>query len=77
MYTFATRSFVTDFNGARVAVKKDEVWAADDPFVKRHPDAFGEPSKIRRTTPAPRVETAAQPPGRSRLGRPAAKTVDL
>jgi hypothetical protein len=50
-------------------VKEGERWAADDPFVKRHPGAFKAPDvgDIRTSVAEPaRVETATKAPGEKR-----------
>lgn len=61
---FARYSFVTDFDGRAVHVRQGEAWAAEDPFVAAHPDAFG-PGQLRRTAA---VETATRAPGEMRRG---------
>jgi hypothetical protein len=65
---FATASCVTEFGGRAVHLNAGETWAADDPFVKAHPDMFGPPPQVRRTgpPPAPRVERATRAPGEKR-----------
>lgn len=65
---FATVSCVTEFDGRSVHVNAGEAWAADDGFVKTHPDMFGPPPRVRRTGPAPvpKVERATRAPGEKR-----------
>jgi hypothetical protein len=52
-----------------VLITQGERWAADDPFVKRHPGAFVVPDEndIRTTVAKPtRVEQATKAPGEKR-----------
>lgn len=67
MYVYATATTIV--GPGRVRIYEGEVWAADDPVVKAHPDLFSDtPSKLRRTAPAP-VETASAAPGEKRRTR--------
>lgn len=68
-----TDTIVADPSGNKHRVHKGEVWADDDPVVKAHPHLFAdEPTRLRRTAPAP-VEEATAVPGvkrsTSRKGR--------
>jgi hypothetical protein len=60
--------WVQEPNGP-VLLEAGERWAADDPFVKRHPGAFTEPDEndIRTSVAKPaRVEQATKAPGEKR-----------
>lgn len=51
-----------------VILRKGEVWAADDPFVRQHRDLFtDEPPRVRRTV-APVEQATAEPGERRRRG---------
>lgn len=60
---------------APLTLRTGDVWAADDPYVKAHPEYFGDipESKIRRSAPAvakpPKVERATRAPGERRAPR--------
>lgn len=66
---WAKASCVTEFEGRSVHVNANEVWDADDPFVRENPDMFSAHGPVRstglRTKP---VETAMQRPGETRRG---------
>lgn len=68
-YVYAISDAVAYEDGKRLALSKDQIWDADDPFVKARPDLFTEvPKKVNRTTPAP-VEAATAAPGEKRGAR--------
>lgn len=51
--------------GGIVRLSEGAVWAADDPFVRAHPEMFADaPSKVNRTVPV--VEQATKAPGEKR-----------
>jgi len=72
-YVFAVATATVRHDGQLVRVRKGDVWAGDDPFVKAHPEMFSnEPDSVRRTVApvakrAP-VETATAEPGVQRAG---------
>jgi hypothetical protein len=69
MYVFANCDAVAYEDGKRLQVTKDQIWDANDPFVKARPDLFSSvPKKVNRTTPAP-VEAATAAPGEKRATR--------
>jgi hypothetical protein len=50
-----------------VTLVPGEAWAADDPFVKAHPEKFAlEPPRIRRTVARQVIEQASKAPGEKR-----------
>ncbi len=66
MYVFANCDAVAYEDGKRLQLVKDQIWDANDPFVKARPDLFSpSPKKVNRTTPAP-VEAASAAPGEKR-----------
>jgi hypothetical protein len=58
----ALTSFV---GGAGLTVIKGDLFAADDPIVKKHPTLFG-PVALRRSGSEPRIEQATAAPGEKR-----------
>ena len=63
VYAISTTNTARD--GLIFRLAEGEVWDADDPLVKAHPDLFSkEPTKVRRS--APRVERATAAPGERR-----------
>jgi hypothetical protein len=49
-HVFSKAKTIIGHDGAAVRLYENEVWAADDPVVKAHPDAFSsEPTTVRRT----------------------------
>jgi hypothetical protein len=61
----ALTSFV---GGAALTVIEGDLFAADDPIVKKHPKLFG-PVALRRSVPEQRVEQATAGPGEKRGAR--------
>jgi hypothetical protein len=57
-------AWLAEPNGS-VMVTEGDVWAADDPLVKRHPGAFraADDADVKRSAP---VETATSAPGEKR-----------
>ena len=52
--------------GRKIRLAEGDVWDADDPFVKAHPELFSvEPTKVKRTAPT-KVEQATAAPGEKR-----------
>jgi len=73
-YMYPTTTLVAGYDGGRVHINVDQVWEADDPFVKSHPDLFSDvPQKVHRTTTAPVIETATAAPGEVRNTRRGSK----
>lgn len=66
--------FTSKDDGTPLSLRSGDVWAADDPYVKAHPEYFGDvpESKIHRSAPAaakpqpPKVERATRAPGERR-----------
>lgn len=57
---------LTSFVGsASIVVVKGDLYAGDDPLVKKHPSLFG-PVTVKRSGPADRVEQATAAPGEKR-----------
>ena len=66
MYVFPVSNAVAAHDGGRVHLSVDQVWDADDPFVKARPELFRDtPLNVLRTT-APVVEQATAAPGETR-----------
>lgn len=68
-YVFATATLSTSdpSTGLIVSLTEGEVWASDDPFVLARPTFFtNQPPRLRRTRPAPAIETATKAPGESK-----------
>ena len=62
----ALTSFVGAVGKAEVYVYQGELYAEDDPIVKKHPTLFG-PVVVRRSVPAaPVIEQATAAPGEKR-----------
>jgi hypothetical protein len=61
----ALTSFVGAVGKAEITIRKGDLFASDDPIVRKHPKLFG-PVEVRRTGPAPRVEQATAAPGEKR-----------
>lgn len=55
------------WDGGRVRLSEGDLWAADDPFVKAHPDLFTDdaPARMIHRTVAP-IEQATRRPGERR-----------
>ena len=71
-YKFANSTCVVHFDGRRLQTEVDQIWAADDEFVKARPDLFNDaPSHV--NTIAPVVEQATAAPGEKRATKRAAK----
>ena len=65
-FVFATATLSTSNpeTGLIVSLSEGETWAADDPFVIARPSFFSaQPPRLRRTRPAPSIETATKSPG--------------
>lgn len=67
-YVFAASTCVVAWTPRPIRLEAGEAWAADDPFVRAHPDKFvTDPGKLRRTVAAqPVVELATKAPGERR-----------
>lgn len=61
----ALASFVGAVGKDEVRVREGDLFASDDPIVRKHPALFG-PVVVRRTGAAPRVEAATAAPGEKR-----------
>jgi hypothetical protein len=69
MYVFAASTTIYAEPGkGKIHLTADEPWAADDPFVRAHPELFvAHPSNPKRTVaPRPAVEQATAAPGERR-----------
>lgn len=69
-YVFASASVSVRVPGETypVPVRRGEVWYAEDPFVKAHPDLFSDdPPRARGSEPE--VEQATAAPGEKRATR--------
>ena len=72
MYVWSTAATVVRWNGGIVRLSLDQVWIADDPFVKAHPAMFTSSPPAASTTTNPRgvvirpVEAATKAPGERR-----------
>lgn len=56
--------------GERVVVRAGDAWAADDPFVKAHPDLFSTDAKHARRAASDVVEEKTANPGRKAQVKP-------
>jgi hypothetical protein len=57
---------LTSFVGpGSLTVIRGDLFAADDPIVKKHPEMFGPPA-LRRSGVEPRIEQATAAPGEKR-----------
>lgn len=61
---FAKESRLIEFGGVGYHIQLGAAWAADDPLVAAHPDLFGPPANVNRTSRP--VETATRAPGERR-----------
>lgn len=68
---YAKQSCITHLpGGVPVRLREGDLWDADDPVVKTHPNLFSdEPTRINRTTRTPVVEQATAAPGEKRRRR--------
>lgn len=72
MYVWSKTASVVRWNDGIVRLSLDQVWLADDPFVKAHPDLFTAAPPLASTTTNPRgvvvrpVESATRAPGEKR-----------
>lgn len=69
-FVLSKSKVIVGHNGEQFRLYEDELWAADDPLVKAHPELFTRtPAKVRRSAPAPVVEEATAEPGAKRRTR--------
>lgn len=69
-YAYANCSTVFAEGIRKIRLTEGDVWDADDPFVKAHPELFSvEPTKLKRTTKDSTVEQATAAPGEKRGAR--------
>lgn len=61
----ALASFVGAVGGADIDIRAGDLFAGDDPVVKKWPDSFG-PVVVRVSAPGPRIEQATAGPGEKR-----------
>jgi hypothetical protein len=67
MYVYPTSNMVVGYDGGRVHLNTDQVWAGDDPFVKARPELFTSiPANVLRTTAPVVIEQATAAPGEVR-----------
>ena len=69
MFKFPTAATSLGWRGITIDLRPDQVWSADDPFVKAHPDLFAdEPPILQHSSGARRrgVEQATSAPGEKR-----------
>jgi len=67
MYAFPTSNLVVAYDGGRVHLSIDQVWAGDDPFVLARPELFTTtPTNVLRTTAPVVIEQATAAPGEVR-----------
>lgn len=69
VYAVTTAAIPDISLGYTVRIGHGEPWAANDPFVKAHPDLFSSdcpPNAVRRTVAEALVETATKAPGERR-----------
>ncbi len=65
MIVVALSTFSVALDGIPLTVREGEAWAADDPIVKRYPEAFTKDLRaVRRSAPV--VEQATAAPGERR-----------
>ena len=75
MYVFAKASTSVHFGGGIVRINESQVWPADDPFVRAHPELFTDTPHLLSSTVDPRgevrrpVEAATKAPGEKRAWR--------
>jgi hypothetical protein len=72
VFKFARESALIGFKGQTIHLRADSVWAADDPFVKAHPDMFADsPSMVESAAGAiyRGIEQATAAPGERRGGK--------
>lgn len=69
VYVFSRASAAVRWRGNVIRLNVNDIWPADDPFVKDHPALFTpDPPNVHRTTAAP-VEQASAVPGEKRSTR--------
>lgn len=76
MYVYANCNGAVYEDGLRVQLEQDQIWDANDPFVKKRPDLFSAtPRKVNNTTGSHvavrrgPVESATAAPGEKRAAK--------
>jgi hypothetical protein len=67
-YVFSQAACSFDHDGLTINLQPDQVWDANDPVVRAHPELFAaDPVRVRRTVSP--VEEATAAPGQKRARR--------